>query len=83
MKYGPIPANLLERLALLAGRVPVPAVDALYGLMKTRSIMAGVRLGVFEAIGHGTRSSADLARSLAVLRLVPPQAPRRARKKAP
>ena len=43
MKYGPIPANLLERLALLAGRVPVPAVDALYGrLVRQLASMPGL-----------------------------------------
>lgn len=66
MKYGLIPGNLFERLALLAGRVPVPAIDALYGLMKTRSIMAGVRLGIFEAIGESTKTSTELARTLSL-----------------
>ena len=66
MKYGLIPANVLDRLALAAGRVPVPAIDALYGLMKTRSLMAGVHLGVFEAIGQGTRTASDLAHALSL-----------------
>jgi hypothetical protein len=66
MKFGPIPENLFERLALVAGCVPVPAIDALYGIMKTRSIMAGVRLGIFEAIGQGTRTAAALASALSL-----------------
>ena len=40
MKYGLIPTNLLERVALWSGKVPVPLLDALFGLVKTRSIMA-------------------------------------------
>ncbi len=50
MKYGIIPSNLLERIALRSGKVPVPVVDALFGPLKTRAIMAGVSLGVFEAM---------------------------------
>jgi hypothetical protein len=64
MKYGAIPTTLLERLALWAGQVPVPIIDALFGPLKARAIMAGVSLGVFQAIGAGEYAAADLARTL-------------------
>jgi 2-polyprenyl-3-methyl-5-hydroxy-6-metoxy-1,4-benzoquinol methylase len=64
VKFGAIPTNLAERLALAAGRVPVPAIDAMYGLVKARALMAGVRLGVFAALGDGRRTAADLAGDL-------------------
>ena len=50
MKYGVIPTNLGERIALWAGKVPVPLLDALFSLMKARCLMAGVSLGIFEAL---------------------------------
>ncbi|HRC86883.1 MAG TPA: methyltransferase dimerization domain-containing protein, partial [Thermoanaerobaculia bacterium] len=64
MKYGAIPVNPLERLALLTGMVPIPAVDALYGLVKARSLMAAVRLGLFEALRGGPRSPEAVAGEL-------------------
>ncbi len=61
MKYGAIPENVLERLALAAGRVPLPLLDAIYSLMKARCLMAGVRLGVFEALRGEPRTAAEVA----------------------
>src|SRR5918996_4786215 len=61
MKYGAIPENLFERLALAAGQVPLPLLDAIYSLMKARCLMAGVRLGVFEALRDGPRTAAEVA----------------------
>jgi len=61
MRYGALPSNLLESLAFAAGKVPEPAIDALISLMKTRSIMAGVKLGVFEAFAEGARLPAEVA----------------------
>lgn len=61
MQYGVIPENLLERFALAAGKIPVPLIDALYGIVKSRAIMAGVSLGIFEALGRGPETAAELA----------------------
>ncbi|HYK88376.1 MAG TPA: hypothetical protein VE398_06380, partial [Acidobacteriota bacterium] len=66
MRFGIIPSTLRERLALLAGMVPVPVVDCLVPLVQTRALMAAVRLGIFEAIGSETRNVADIARSCKV-----------------
>jgi 2-polyprenyl-3-methyl-5-hydroxy-6-metoxy-1,4-benzoquinol methylase len=64
MKYGLIPTNLLERLAVWSGKIPIPLIDALFGPIKTRSIMAGASLGIFEALRDSPRSSADVAAQL-------------------
>jgi hypothetical protein len=61
MRYGTIPENLAERLALAAGKVPVPALDSLFSLMNARSLMAAVKLGVFEALAAGPLPAAELA----------------------
>ena len=64
MQYGPIPTNLLERVALWAGKVPVPLLDALFSIMKARGLMAAVSLGVFDALRDTPRSAPDLAGEL-------------------
>lgn len=50
MQYGVIPTSLAERLALAAGALPVPLIDLSFGVLKARMIMAGVRLGIFNAL---------------------------------
>ncbi len=64
MQFGVIPENLLERFAMASGRVPVPLLDVLYGIMKARAIMAGVSLGIFETLQKGPRGPVELARCL-------------------
>src|SRR5579862_3630947 len=64
MNYGVIPTDLSERLALAFGKVPIPLLDSLYGILKARSLMAGVRLGVFEALGASPGKSSELAARL-------------------
>ncbi len=64
MQYGPIPTNLAERIAMWAGRVPIPLMDALFSIMKARGLMAAVSLGVFDALAKGPRTAADAAREL-------------------
>lgn len=66
MKYGAIPENIVERLVLMSGKVPIPMIDALFTLMKARSLMAGVSLGVFEAMRDGWHTAAELAERLSL-----------------
>lgn len=42
----------------------MPLVDSLFPLVKARSLMAGVRLGVFEALGEGPLDAVTLAERL-------------------
>lgn len=64
MKFGAIPTSLHERLALACGKVPVPMLDAVFGPMKARAVMAGATLGVFEALRDQARTAGDLASQL-------------------
>jgi SAM-dependent methyltransferase len=56
--------NPLERAALLAGQVPEPLFEAYVALMMARSIIAGVELGIFDALGEQADDAAGLARRL-------------------
>src|ERR1700722_10944861 len=64
MQYGVIPTNLLERIALMSGKVPVPLMDALFSIMKARGLMAAVHLGVFEAVRDQPRTAPEIASAL-------------------
>ena len=64
VNYGVIPTDLSERLALAFGKVPIPLLDSLYGILKARTLMAGVRLGVFEALAAGSKKASELAAGL-------------------
>lgn len=64
MKFGLIPTSLFERVALAFGKVPVPMLDAVFGPMKARAVMAGVTLGLFDALRDGARTASALASQL-------------------
>jgi hypothetical protein len=66
MQYGVIPTSLAERLALAAGAVPVPLIDLSFGVLKARMIMAGVSLGVFNALAQEPHTPHSLAAMLKV-----------------
>jgi len=40
---------LLEWIGLRTGRVPTPLLESLGGLLVTRQLMAGAKLGIFAA----------------------------------
>lgn len=57
--------NPLEQLALASGLVPVPLMQVFWGMGLARAVIAGVRLGVFEALaGPDPRAAEDLAATL-------------------
>jgi 2-polyprenyl-3-methyl-5-hydroxy-6-metoxy-1,4-benzoquinol methylase len=64
MQYGAIPTSLAERIALATGAVPIPVLDTLFAMLKARSVMAGVRLGVFDGLAKASRSATELAADL-------------------
>jgi hypothetical protein len=64
MNFGIIPETVLERAAVRLGLIPVPIIDLLFGPLKSRMIMAGVTLGIFEGLRDRPRTVADLANSL-------------------
>ena len=66
MQYGAIPTSLLERIALASGMVPIPVLDTLFAMLKARSVMAGVRLGVFDGLAQTSRTAAELAGDLSL-----------------
>ncbi len=61
MKYKLVADNRMEERALKSSPAARPLFDPFLPPLQARSIMAGVRLGVFEAIGHEVRTADELA----------------------
>jgi hypothetical protein len=63
MRYGLKPEDLLERLALLAGKIPVPIIDSMLPVIQARALICAARAGVFDAMrAPGDHRPADVAR---------------------
>ncbi|HEY7782646.1 MAG TPA: class I SAM-dependent methyltransferase [Ktedonobacterales bacterium] len=64
MRMGVIPSSAVEWAAVRFDLGPIPAVEAIFGMLHSRAIMAGVRLGIFEALAGPTMTAAELASRL-------------------
>ncbi len=60
MKYKLVADTPAEQQALDSGNVALPVFDTLLPVLQARAIMAGVHLGVFEAIGHEARTADEV-----------------------
>ena len=58
------PENPTEWLALRFNLAPRPVGEAMFGMPMARSIMAGVRLGIFARLAKGPAGADELAREL-------------------
>lgn len=56
--------NPVESAVLALGLAPEPLISASWGMMRSRVLIAGVRLGVFDALAQGPRSAEEMARAL-------------------
>ena len=61
MRLAAIGENLLERLIVRLNILPLPLLETQIAICMGRSIMAGVRLGVFDAIGDDARTASEVA----------------------
>lgn len=61
MRLGIIGEGLLERIIARMNLAPDPLVETQIAFSMARSIMAGVRLGIFDAIGTGSKTAAEVA----------------------
>lgn len=65
MRLGVIAESIIERLVLKSNAVPEPVLETQMAFSMARSIMAGVKLGLFEATSNGARSAAEVAKTCA------------------
>ena len=61
MRLGIIGESLIERIIARTNMVPVPLLETQVAFSMARSIMAGVKLGIYDAIGKGATTAAEVA----------------------
>jgi hypothetical protein len=61
MRLGIIGESLIERIIARTNVAPAPLVETQIAYSMARSIMAGVKLGIYDAIGAGLMTAADVA----------------------
>ncbi len=61
MKLTAKPENFMEWMAVKLNLAPLPMVDTQIAFSAARAIMAGVELGVFEAVGKGEKTADEIA----------------------
>jgi len=64
MKIGAMPEGWRERIGMRSGRIPVPLIMGLAGMGATRCLIAGTKLGIFDVLESGPRSSRQIADSV-------------------
>ncbi|MBN9682301.1 MULTISPECIES: class I SAM-dependent methyltransferase [unclassified Corallococcus] len=64
MRLGLKASNLLERVADFLNLAPQPLAHAFFGMMASRTLMAGARLGVYAALADGAATAEALAARL-------------------
>jgi len=63
MRLGVIAESIIDRLILKSNAAPEPLLETQIAFSMARSIMAGVKLGLFEAASDRGRSAADIAKT--------------------
>jgi SAM-dependent methyltransferase len=63
MRLGIIGEGLTERIIAQTNIAPAPLVETQIAISMARSIMAGVKLGIFDAIGKGATSATEVAKA--------------------
>ncbi len=61
MRLGIIGESLIERIIARTNMAPAPLVETQIAFSMARSIMAGVKLGIYDAIGTGATTAAEVA----------------------
>lgn len=61
MRLGVIGEGLIERLIARTNLAPTPLIETQIAYSMARTIMAGVSLGLFDAVGRGAATAAEVA----------------------
>ena len=61
MRLGVIGETLIERIIARTNVAPEPLLETQIAFTMARSIMAGVKLGIYDAIGAGAKTAAEVA----------------------
>ncbi len=61
MRVGIVPENVVERMALTAGLLPVPLAESWFTFLLARAIRTATKVGVFEALAAGPLTAGEVA----------------------
>jgi hypothetical protein len=61
MRLGIIGENLIERIVARTNIAPAPLVETQIAFTMARSIMAGVKLGIYDALDTGSKTASEVA----------------------
>ena len=61
MRLDVVPESWLERALLAAGAIPRPLAHTMIGMLMSRTILAAVKVGVFEELQSGPQSAESIA----------------------
>jgi SAM-dependent methyltransferase len=61
MRVGNIPESWIDCFGLATRRAPIPLLDTMVALLRARTIMAAVKLGIFDALASHPLSLGDIA----------------------
>ena len=61
MKIGAIPESMTELLLTGIGAIPTPLIDTFQAMVRARTIMVAVKLGVFEALKDQPATAEEVA----------------------
>ncbi|MFN7956455.1 MAG: class I SAM-dependent methyltransferase [bacterium] len=61
MRLGIIGEGILERLIALTNVAPAPLIETQIAYSMARTIMAGVKVGIYDAVGRGAATAAEVA----------------------
>jgi predicted O-methyltransferase YrrM len=64
VKIGPVPENLVECVLWAAEAMPTPLIDTFQAIVRARAIMAGSKLGVFDALANGPAKATEVAQRI-------------------
>ncbi|HDI82428.1 MAG TPA: methyltransferase domain-containing protein [candidate division WOR-3 bacterium] len=62
MRLKLFPENILERLALLSGRLPEPLLELYFSMGISSTLIAGLRLNIFELVKSGKNTWEEIVR---------------------
>ncbi len=62
MRIGAIPENLIERILMKLGALPAPLLDTQIAYSLARTVMLGVKAGIFEALASGALTAEEVSK---------------------
>jgi hypothetical protein len=64
MRLGVIPEGIIDRIALVSGKLPIPLLETFWGIALGSTVITGTRLGVFESLAKNKKTAEEVAKDV-------------------